>query len=134
VTMAERSDPPRVLIIDDAASTRLLLKSALPFHGLEITSEASSAAEGLSIVKEEHPDVIILDVSMPEESGIEALPKLKEESPDSKVIMYSANDEETSREAALTGGADAYIDKMSAISDVVIAINEVLGRPNPEDE
>lgn len=131
--MADRSETPRVLIIDDAASTRLLLKSALPFHGLEITNEASNAADGLSIVREEHPDVIILDVSMPEESGIEALPKLKQESPGSKVIIYSANDEETSREAALIGGADAYVDKMSAIGDVVIAINEVLGRPQEED-
>jgi len=75
--LANRSSSRRILLIDDDAASRYLLRSALGRAAFQI-SEATSGSEGLRKAREESPDVVILDLSMPDLSGYEVLAKLKE--------------------------------------------------------
>jgi two-component system KDP operon response regulator KdpE len=114
----------RVLVVDDTPSVRILLKRALPVHGFEV-SEAENATEGIEKARNEQPDVIVLDMQMPEISGAEAIGPLKEGAPNARILIYSSEDERVVRKV-IDLGADSYFDKMGPISDMAAEINRLL--------
>jgi two-component system chemotaxis response regulator CheY len=130
--MTEHSNDPvitRVLIVDDAASIRALLRSTLPLHGFEIVAEADRASTGIELARAEQPDVIVLDVQMPQVNGVEAIAPMKAECPTARILMYSSHDEHTMRDEALKLGADAYIDKLAPISQMADEMHRLVDSP-----
>lgn len=106
--MAASSTPPiTLLIVDDNSGIRTLLTAlARRDSGLEVVGEAANGMEAIEVAGEREPDVVILDIMMPEMDGIEAIPGILEASPDSCIVMYSAYAE--SHEAAMERGAHGW--------------------------
>ena len=126
----------RVLIVDDHAVVRSGLRLLLGAEkDIEPVGEAGSARDAVFQARVLHPDVILLDVVMPERSGLDALPQLKHENPDAKVLVLSMQDEPRYVREAFAAGASGYVLKEAADTEVVAAVREVArgGRyVNPE--
>jgi CheY-like chemotaxis protein len=83
----------RVLLVDDAAEIRQLVRTALRFRGgFEVVAEASTGHEALTLARAEQPDVVVLDLGLPDLAGEEVLTRIRAESPRSKVVIFSARD------------------------------------------
>src|SRR4051812_34102168 len=91
----------RVLVVDDTESVRILLKRALPTLGFDVVGEAANATEGIEKAKAEQPDVIVLDMEMPEITGAEAIAPLKAEAPNAAIIIYTSEDERLVRKKVI---------------------------------
>ena len=80
----------RILIVDDAIFMRMKLKDILEKGGYEVVAEAQNGVEAVEKFKTENPDLVTMDITMPEMDGIAALKSIKEVNPNAKVIMCSA--------------------------------------------
>lgn len=101
--------PPRALIIDDEPQIRRLLRLVLEAEGYHV-SEAATGGEGLLAAAQYPPDVVLLDLGLPDMEGLDALRRLREWSP-VPVIILSVRDQEAAKVAALDLGADDYVTK-----------------------
>jgi two-component system response regulator NreC len=114
------------VVVDDHAvvrsGIRLLLDSQ---EDIEVVGEAGNAKDAIFRVRALKPDVILLDVVMPGESGIEVLPKLLKESPDTKVLVLSMQDDPSYVREAFAAGASGYVLKEAADEEVVSAVREI---------
>lgn len=118
----------RVLIVDDHAVVRSGLRLLLEAEDdIEPVGEAGSARDAVFQARALKPDVILLDVVMPEGSGLEVLPQLKHENPEAKVLILSMQDEARYVREAFAGGASGYVLKEAADNEVVAAVREVAG-------
>ncbi|HZU19751.1 MAG TPA: response regulator transcription factor [Gaiellaceae bacterium] len=116
----------RVLVVDDHAVVRSGIRSLLSAEDdFEVVAEASNARDAVFEARALKPDVILLDVVMPGESGIEALPKLKKEAPDAKVLVLSMQDDPRYVREAFAQGADGYVLKEAVDAEVVAALREI---------
>jgi two-component system, NarL family, response regulator NreC len=116
----------RVLIVDDHAVVRSGLRLLIDAEDdLETAGEAASAREAIFEARSLKPDVILLDVVMPEQSGLEAIPQLVHENPDAKVLVLSMQDEPRYVREAFETGASGYVLKEAADTELVAAIREV---------
>jgi two-component system, NarL family, response regulator NreC len=116
----------RIVIVDDHAVVRSGLRLLLEAESdLDVVAEAGDAREAVLTVRAEKPDVVLLDVTMPGESGIEALPKLLHEAPDAKVLVLSMQDDPRYVREAFAAGASGYVLKEAADAEVVGAVREV---------
>jgi two-component system, NarL family, response regulator NreC len=116
----------RLLIVDDHAVVRAglrLLLSAEP--DFEVVGEAGDARGAVFEARALQPDVILLDVVMPGESGIEALPRLRAEAPDAKVLVLSMQDDPRYVREAFAQGANGYVLKEAADAEVVAAVRVI---------
>ncbi|MEA4831967.1 MAG: response regulator [Oscillospiraceae bacterium] len=100
-----------VLIVDDAAFMRLAIKNVLVKNGFMVVAEAKNGQEGVEKYLEFKPDVITMDITMPDMTGIEALKKIREINPKAKVIMVSAMGQESMVKEAIISGAKSFIVK-----------------------
>jgi two-component system, NarL family, response regulator NreC len=116
----------RVLIVDDHAVVRagltLLVDAA---DDLEAVGEAGSARDALFEARTVKPDVVLLDVMMPEQGGIEIVPQLLHEHPEAKVLILSMQDDPRYVREAFEAGASGYVMKEAADTELVAAIREV---------
>ena len=117
----------RVLIVDDSAFMRTVLRKMLEEEGFEIVAEAGNGLEAIKMAKEHQPDVITLDITMPEMDGITALPEIIAAAPKTKVIMCSAMGQQSMVVDAIKAGANDFIVKPFQKARVVQAIENVLG-------
>ena len=117
-----------MLVIDDAPGVRLLLTNVLPMLGFEIVGEAESGPQGVNLAAARQPDVIVLDMEMPQPDGLATIELLKDEAPDSKIVMFSSDDGYNLPKRALQAGADAYLDKLTPVSSLAEIIREVANR------
>jgi two-component system, NarL family, response regulator NreC len=116
----------RVLIVDDHAVVRAGLRLLLEAEdGLEPVGEAGSAREAVFQARSTKPDVILLDVVMPDQSGLDVLPTLLHEHPETKVLVLSMQDDPQYVKQAFAAGASGYVLKEAADTEVVAAIREV---------
>ncbi len=116
----------KVLIVDDAAFMRLAIKTLLEKNGYEVIGEAENGAIGLEKYKELKPDIVTMDITMPEMTGIEALKKIKTFDPSAKVIILSAMGQESMVKEAILSGAKTFIVKPFKEEHVVQTLNKVL--------
>ena len=117
-----------MLIVDDHAVVRSGLRLVLEAEDyLEPVGEAGSAREAIFEARSTKPDVILLDVVMPEQSGLEAIPTLLKESPDVKILVLSMQDDPQYVREAFAAGASGYVLKEAADNEVVQAVREVAG-------
>jgi two-component system, NarL family, response regulator NreC len=116
----------RVLIVDDHAVVRAGLKLLLEAEDdLEPVGEAGTGREAIFQARSLKPDVILLDVVMPDQSGLDVLPTLRHEQPDTKVLVLSMQDDPQYVRQAFAAGASGYVLKEAADTEVVAAIREV---------
>jgi two-component system chemotaxis response regulator CheY len=116
----------KVLIVDDAAFMRMSLKNILMRNGYEVIGEAGNGAVGVAQYKALQPDLVTMDVTMPEMSGIEALKEIKAINPKANVIMISAMGQESMVLEAITNGAKTFIVKPFKEEYVVDTIKKVV--------
>lgn len=118
----------RIVVVDDHAVVRSGLRMLLEAEAdLEVVGEAGDAREAVFEVRAQKPNVILLDVVMPGESGIEAVPKLLHESPDAKILVLSMQDDPHYVREAFAAGASGYVLKEAADAEVVEAVRQVAG-------
>jgi DNA-binding NarL/FixJ family response regulator len=118
----------RVLIVDDHAVVRAGLALLVNAEkDLKVVGEAGSAREAIFEARSTKPDVVLMDVMMPEQSGLEVVPQLLHELPDAKVLVLSMQDDPRYVREAFEAGASGYVLKEAADSELVAAIREVAG-------
>ena len=115
------SEPPASsLLIDDHPLLRQGIKQLIEMEDdMEVAGEASNAADGILLAKDIEPDLILMDLNMPEMNGIEALESLREHNISSRIIMFTVSDYEDDVVAALRAGADGYLLKDMEPEDMI---------------
>lgn len=116
----------KVLIVDDAAFMRMILKSMLEKNGFEVVAEAENGAEAVRSYMNCHPDLVTMDITMPTMDGINALKEIMEYDPNAKVVMVSALGQEPYIKEAIILGAKYFIVKPFKEEKVVEVLNKVL--------
>lgn len=117
----------RILVVDDAAFMRMMIKDILSKNGFEIVGEAENGARAIEKYKELVPDLVIMDITMPEVDGIQAVKEIKKFNPDSKVIMCSAMGQQAMVIESIQAGARDFIVKPFQAERVLEAVKKVLG-------
>ena len=114
-----------VLLVDDAAYMRKLIQLMLEKGGHVVVGEARSGTEGIELYKELKPDLVIMDITMPEMGGIDALIQIREYDKDAKVLMCTASDQSSHREAANNAGAVGYLVKPIKRDDLLNKVAQI---------
>ncbi len=118
----------RVVLVDDHEVVRLGLITLLEdLDWVAVVAEAGSAEEAIQIVRQHHPDVVVMDIRLPGESGIEACRKITSQWPDTKVIMLTSSADEELIFKALQAGASGYVLKQVGNKALISAL-EAVGR------
>ena len=117
----------KVLIVDDAAFMRMMIKDILEKNGFEVIGEASNGAKAVELYKKERPDVVTMDITMPDMDGIEAVKAIREFDSSAKVIMCSAMGQQTMVMDAIKAGAKDFIVKPFQADRVLEAIRKAIG-------
>ncbi|MCE5168066.1 response regulator [Paenibacillus profundus] len=117
----------RILIVDDAAFMRMMIRDILTKNGFDVVGEASDGAQAIEKYKEHKPDLITMDITMPEMDGITALKEIRKIDPSAKVIMCSAMGQQAMVIDAIQAGAKDFIVKPFQADRVIEAINKTLG-------
>jgi two-component system, NarL family, response regulator NreC len=118
--------PIRVVVVDDHAVVRSGLRRVLEAEDdIEVVAEAGSVRDAVFEARAHRPDVIVMDVVMPGQSGIEGTPLVLHEAPDAKVLVLSMQDDPRYVREAFAAGAKGYVLKEAADTDVVDAVREV---------
>ncbi len=116
----------KILIVDDAAFMRMMIKDILTKNGYEIAGEAQDGREAVEKYKELEPDLVTMDITMPEMDGITALKEIKQIDPDAVVIMCSAMGQQAMVIDAIQAGAKDFIVKPFQADRVLEAIEKAL--------
>ena len=116
----------KILVVDDAAFMRMMIKDILIKNGFEVVGEAADGAQAVSLYQELKPDLVTMDITMPEKDGITALKEIKSVNPSAKIIMCSAMGQQAMVIDAIQAGARDFIVKPFQADRVIEAINKVL--------
>lgn len=118
--------PITVVVCDDAQQLRTLLRYAFEDEpDLRLTGEAADGADAIALIADVRPDVVLLDLSMPQMGGLEAIPEIRRVSPRSAIIVFSGFKADGAAEAAMATGADRYLEKGANIESVAAAVRDV---------
>ncbi|AVF22535.1 chemotaxis protein CheY [Paenibacillus larvae subsp. larvae] len=117
----------RILVVDDAAFMRMMIRDILSKNGYEVVGEANDGNRAIEKFKELRPDLITMDITMPEMDGITALKEIKKMDPSAKVIMCSAMGQQAMVIDAIQAGAKDFIVKPFQADRVIEAIKKTLG-------
>ena len=118
--------PIRILIVDDHVVVRQGLAAMLtPRHGVEVVGEAVNGREAVHLEKELNPDVIIMDLAMPEMGGLEATTIIKAQNPDARILVLTSYTEDDQVAAIMAAGADGYLLKESGADELLQAIRSI---------
>lgn len=115
----------RVLIIDDHALFRVGLKGLLEQRNIEVVGAAAHGAEGIELAAQLNPDIILLDLRMPDMGGLEVLPILRENHPTTPVVMLTTSNEEKDLIKSLRTGAQGYLLKDMEPDELVGALRDI---------
>lgn len=118
--------PVRVLIADDHPLIRWGLAQVVSAEpDLELVGTAEDGVRAVELAEREHPDVVLLDLSMPELDGVGAAEQLRQRSPDTRVLVLSSHPQESVVNAAFLAGASGYLTKDVSTADVLQGIRHV---------
>ena len=115
-----------ILIVDDASFMRMMIKDILVKNGFEVVGEAENGIKAVEKFKELSPELVIMDITMPEMDGIQAVKEIKSIEPNSKIIMCSAMGQQAMVIEAIQAGAKDFIVKPFQSDRVVEAVKKVL--------
>lgn len=120
--------PIRVAVVDDHAIVREGLRTVLDAsHGYEIVGEGASVADAIATAASVHPDVLVLDITMPDGSGLQAIPEVIERSPSTRVLMLSVHENLEYVLESIRAGAHGYLRKDSSPAELRAAVQAVHG-------
>ncbi|MDX6698090.1 MAG: hypothetical protein QOE65_1487 [Solirubrobacteraceae bacterium] len=118
----------RVCLCDDVREFRDLMRFGLEGDaGIEVICEASDGAECIETVQTQEPDVVLLDLSMPDRDGLEVIQALRERSTDTKIVVLSGFAAARMERTVLDRGADRYLEKGTPLAEIREVIHEVAG-------
>ena len=117
--------PTRIVLADDHVLVRQGLKSLLEREHFQVVAEASDGQEAVKLIETHHPDIAILDISMPTLNGIDAARGLTRGAPKTKVILLTQHEEEQYIHEALEAGVKGYVLKNQVANDLIQAIRQV---------
>lgn len=117
----------KILITDDAAFMRMMVKDILTKGGHEVVGEAENGKQAVDKYKELKPDLVTMDITMPEMDGIEALKAIKAEDPNANVIMCSAMGQQAMVLEAIQAGAKDFVVKPFQADKVLSSVEKVAG-------
>lgn len=117
----------KIMLVDDAAFMRMMVKNALTKSGYDNFIEAQDGAEAVKKYDEEKPDMVIMDITMPNMDGLQALKKIRENDPNAKVVMCTAMGQEGMVVDAIKSGAKDFIVKPFNADRIVQTVKTILG-------
>ncbi|MDD6305977.1 MAG: response regulator [Clostridiales bacterium] len=117
----------KIMICDDAAFMRMMIKDILSKNGYEIVAEAENGAVAVEKYPEAKPDLVLMDITMPDMDGIQALKKIKEIDANANIIMCSAMGQQAMVIEAIQSGAKDFIVKPFQAERVLEAVKKVVG-------
>jgi len=117
----------KILIVDDAAFMRMMIKDILQKNGYEVVGEAANGLQAVELYKAHQPDLVTMDITMPEMDGIEAVKQIKAINAGAKVIMCSAMGQQSMVMDAIKAGAVDFIVKPFQADRVLEAIKKIVG-------
>lgn len=120
-------NPINVLVVDDESVLSEMVSMALRYEGWNIAT-AGDGSSAIAFARAQRPDVVVLDVMLPDMSGLEVLHKLREENPQLPVLLLTAKDAVEDRITGLTAGGDDYVTKPFSIEEVVLRLRALLRR------
>jgi two-component system OmpR family response regulator len=120
-------NPINVLVVDDEPVLAEMVSMALRYEGWNIAT-AGDGSSALESARSQRPDVVVLDVMLPDMSGLDVLRKLREENPQLPVLLLTAKDAVEDRIAGLTAGGDDYVTKPFSLEEVVLRLRALLRR------
>lgn len=119
----------RILVVDDHAIVRRTLCSLLNAQpGMEVVSEAADGMQAIRKAEECQPDVVLLDIAIPEINGLHAAPLIKQVAPDAEILMVSQYEERFFARHAFAAGARGFLSKTHATAQLVGAVREVYAK------
>ena len=116
-----------ILIVDDAAFMRMMIKDILSKNGFTVVGEAENGLRAVEKYKELSPDLVIMDITMPEMDGIQAVKQIKSLDPSAKIIMCSAMGQQAMVIESIQAGARDFIVKPFQAERVIEAVRKVVG-------
>jgi two-component system, OmpR family, response regulator len=131
--MTEGDPIPKVLVVDDEPNIRELVQVALKFHGCSVTTSATGM-DALQLAEIDNPDLIVLDVMLPDIDGFEVCRRLRASANDVPVIFLTARDTTSDTVTGLTLGGDDYITKPFSVEALVARVRAVLRRASKQHE
>ena len=115
----------RVLVVDDHPAYRRALTSALRLvKEIEVAGEAGSGTAAAQQADALHPDLVLMDLSMPDVDGIEAMRRIHERRPDLPVVILTARADAGIEKEALSAGASGFLAKGTPLEDIVLVLND----------
>ncbi|MES2855374.1 MAG: response regulator [Bdellovibrionota bacterium] len=118
----------RLLVADDAPFIREIVRNVCEKVGIEVVGEASDGVEAVKLAESLNPDVILLDIIMPNKSGIEAAREIAASGSKAKLIAFSTADQETMVVRALDAGCCSFVVKPFKADELIKAVKESLSR------
>lgn len=115
----------RVLLVEDHKVVRQGTRLYLESEGIDVIGEATNGREGVSMARELQPDVVIMDIHLPELTGVEATRRIRHENDDIRVLVLTAYDEPSYIHALLDAGADGFVLKTAELAELLKALQEV---------
>jgi two-component system, NarL family, response regulator DevR len=126
MSQAEVSSPTRLLIVDDHELVRHGLMALLKRHEeFLVVAEAGTVAESIEQARRHQPDIVIMDVHLPDGSGVEACRAIRAELPDTRVVMFTSDPDEEAVLSSIVAGASGYLLKQISGRDLVAALETV---------
>ena len=117
----------KILLVDDAAFMRMMVKDVLTKNGYTDLYEAADGVQAVEKYEEVQPDLVIMDITMPNMDGLQALKKIREAHPDAKIVMCTAMGQEGMVVDAIKSGAKDFIVKPFNADRIVQTVNTILG-------
>lgn len=118
----------KILITDDAAFMRMMIKNIVTKAGYEVVGEAENGAQAVEMYKEHKPDLVTMDITMPEMDGIQAVKIIKEIDPNANIVMCSAMGQQAMVMEAIQAGAKDFIVKPFQQDRILQTIERIIGK------
>ena len=125
---------PKILLVDDNYLMRTLLRGILRSESCQVVGEAKNGLIALDLIERVLPDVVFLDVMMPEMDGLEALQNIKEKHPEIRVIMITGNPSVENVQESIQGGASGFIVKPFNTAKVLDTLHKTLDNMGRETQ
>jgi len=116
-----------ILVVDDAAFMRMMIKDVLTKNGYTVSGEAENGQKAIEKYKELQPELVIMDITMPEVDGIQAVKEIKKMDPNAKIVMCSAMGQQAMVIESIQAGARDFIVKPFQADRVIEAVKKVIG-------